>query len=195
MKKTKLLGAKVFVEDIGSFKDTYTGEARLVGYGTRRAGCFIVEIPEDFGWNLSVYEETDIYMNGYHEVPQGHSLLYCGIDGIQIIFEEDKIIGGIETIKNKDFIIRGLNKNNINAVSDKITEMGYTHTMNHEELRLDTIALIEAYKDWTADLATGSLLYGAIKFAEYVMDGFDGKDLYEIRDNVIILTADEFLAL
>lgn len=205
MKKTNLLGAKIFVEEIGDFFTTYTGEARLVGYGTHRPNCYIVEVPKDFGWAFSdsINSDTDVYMTGYNDIPKGSSLLYCGIESIQIVVgeekEEIKRIGGIKMLENKDFVVRGINRNNVEAVANKITEMGYVETMHGEELALYTKALIEASKgseyDWTADLATGTLFDGVLKFADYIMDGFDEDDFIDIRENVVIITADDFLAL
>lgn len=200
MKKTNLLGAKIFVEEVGDFFNTYTGEAKLVGYGTHRPNCYIVEVPKDFGWAFSdsINSDTDVYMAGYNDMPKGSSLLYCGIESIQIVVgeeEEVKRIGGICMLDNKDFVVRGINKNNIEAVADKVTKMGYTETMHSEDLASYTKVLIEASEDWTADLATGTLFGGAIKFADYIIDGFDEDDFIDIRENVIIITAEDFLAL
>lgn len=206
MKKTNLLGAKIFVEEIGDFFNTYTGEAKLVGYGTHRPNCYIVEIPKDFGWAFSdsINSDTDVYMAGYNDIPKGSSLLYCGIDSIQIVVgeeeEEIKRIGGICMLDNKDFIVKGINRKNVKAVADKVTKMGYIKTMHHEDLAIYTDVLIGVTEDspafdWTADLATGTLFGGAIKFADYIMDGFDEDDLIDIRENVVVITADDFLAL
>lgn len=88
MKKTNLLGAKVYVENIGNLINTYTGEARLVGYDPDDANSFIVEIPQNIGWIDSVFGV--VFMSGYDEIPEGHSLFYCGIESIQIMVEEEK---------------------------------------------------------------------------------------------------------
>lgn len=197
MKRTNLLGAKIWVEDIGDFSNRYTGEARLVGYRSHRPDCYIVEIPREFGWYKSI--ETDRFMSGYEEIPKGHSLFYCRIDSIQIIVEEEKTeikkIGGIGMLKDKDFIVTGINKGDIEKVAEKVTEMGYIMTMHAEPLELDTEALIESIEDCTADLATAILFGGDIKIADYIMGGFNKEDLTDIRDNVVVITAEDFLAL
>lgn len=98
-------------------------------------------------------------------------------------------------LDNKDFVVRGVNNKNIEAVADKVTKMGYTETMHAENLSTYTKVLIEASEDWTADLATGILFGGSIKFADYIVGGFDEDDLIDIRENVVVMSAEDFLTL